>query len=146
MLRFKHHNPDTSIDDFKKNYSQLAFYFDNDIPDPKSNGVVSSVPYDATYSQYTSPENIKKYVDTASGIFNQGSTNRNVKEFFDNIVISNYNKIAINDNNFIKDAYNILKEKKGTISIQMVGQHLQRRVLNIMKIYQNVEIVRLLSF
>jgi outer membrane protein OmpA-like peptidoglycan-associated protein len=114
-------NPDTSIDDFKKNYSQLAFYFDNDIPDPKSQGTVSSVPYNETYSTYTAPSNITKYVDTASGIFNQGSTNRNVKEFFDNIVISNYNKIAINDNNFIKDAYNILKEKKGTISIQMVG-------------------------
>ncbi len=114
-------NPDTSIDDFKKNYSQLAFYFDNDIPDPKSNGVVSSVPYNITYSDYTTPSNITKYVDTASGIFNDGSVNRNVREFFDNIVISNYNKIALNDRNFIVDAYNILKEKKGTISIQMVG-------------------------
>ena len=114
-------NPDTSIDDFKKNYSQLAFYFDNDIPDPKSQGVVSSVPYNITYSAYTSPSNITKYVDTSSGIFNTGSVNRNVKEFFDNIVISNFNKIANNSSNFIVDAYNILKEKKGTISIQMVG-------------------------
>ena len=114
-------NPDTSIEDFKKNYSQLAFYCDNDIPDPRSNGVVSSVPYDVTYAQYTRPENIKTYVDTASGIFNQDSTNRNVGEFFTNIVESNYKKIALNDNNFIKDAYNILKEKKGTISIEMVG-------------------------
>ena len=114
-------NPDTSIDDFKKNYSQLAFYFDNDIPDPKSNGTVSSVPYNITYSAYTSPGNKKTYVDTASGIFNAGSTNRNVGEFFTNIVESNYKKIALNDNNFIKDAYNILKEKKGTISIEMVG-------------------------
>jgi outer membrane protein OmpA-like peptidoglycan-associated protein len=114
-------NPDTSIDDFKKNYSQLAFYFDNDIPDPKSQGVVSSVPYNETYSAYTAPSNITKYVDTASGIFNDGSVNRNVKEFFDNIVISNFNKIANNSSNFIVDAYNILKEKKGTISIQMVG-------------------------
>ena len=114
-------NPDTSIDDFKKNYSQLAFYFDNDIPDPKSNGTVSSVPYNITYSAYTSPGNIKTYVDTASGIFNEGSTNRNVGEFFTNIVESNYKKIALNDKNFIIDAYNILKEKKGTINIQMVG-------------------------
>jgi hypothetical protein len=114
-------NPDTSIDDFKKNYSQLAFYFDNDIPDPKSDGVVSSVPYNITYSAYTAPSNITKYVDTSSGIFNTGSVNRNVKEFFDNIVISNFNKIANNSSNFIVDAYNILKEKKGTISIQMVG-------------------------
>ena len=114
-------NPDTSIDDFKKNYSQLAFYFDNDIPDPKSNGTVSSVPYNITYSAYTSPGNIKTYVDTASGIFNEGSTNRNVGEFFTNIVESNYKKIALNDKNFIVDAYNILKEKKGIISIEMVG-------------------------
>jgi hypothetical protein len=114
-------NPDTSIDDFKKNYSQLAFYFDNDIPDPNSKGVVSSVPYDVTYSSYTSVGNKKTYVDTASAIFNVGVTNRNVGEFFTNIVESNYKKIALNDNNFIKDAYNILKEKKGTISIQMVG-------------------------
>jgi hypothetical protein len=46
-------NPDTSIDDFKKNYSQLAFYFDNDIPDPKSNGVVSSSGFgDGSYDVY----------------------------------------------------------------------------------------------
>jgi hypothetical protein len=114
-------NPDTSIEDFKKNYSQLAFYFDNDTPDPKSDGVVSSVPYDITYSAYTAPSNITKYVDTSSGIFNADSVNRNVKEFFDNIVISNFNKIANNSSNFIVDAYNILKEKKGKISIQMVG-------------------------
>jgi hypothetical protein len=114
-------NPDTSIDDFKKNYSQLAFYFDNDIPDPNSKGVVSSVPYDVTYSSYTSVGNKKTYVDTASAIFNVGVTNRNVGEFFTNIVEYNYKKIALNDKNFIVDAYNILKEKKGTINIQMVG-------------------------
>jgi hypothetical protein len=114
-------NPDTSIDDFKKNYSQLAFYFDNDIPDPNSKGVVSSVPYNETYETYTSDGNIKTYVDTASAIFNVGVTNRNVGEFFTNIVKDNYKKIALNDKNFIVDAYNILKEKKGTINIQMVG-------------------------
>jgi len=113
--------PDTSLDDFKKNYEQFAFYFHNDRPDPDSNSTTASAPFNVWYSAYTAPDFIQKYVTNANSQFNEGSTSRNVKEFFDSVVIDNFNKIAKNEKNFIVDAYNILKEKKGTITIKMLG-------------------------
>lgn len=113
--------PDTSISDFEKKYKEFAFYFDNDIPDPKTRQTTSSVRYDATYGDYTDTKNIQNYQNYANGLFNDSNSNRNVTEFFNNVVIDNFNFIAKGDSNFIVDAYNILKEKKGKITIDMVG-------------------------
>ena len=113
--------PDTSISDFETKYKEFAFYFDNDIPDPKTRQTTSSVSYDKTYESYTDTKNIERYQYYANGIFNDGSSNKNVTEFFNNVVINNFNVITKGTSNFIVDAYNILKEKKGKITIDMVG-------------------------
>lgn len=113
--------PDTSISDFEKKYKEFAFYFDNDIPDPHTRQTTSSVSYDKTYGSYTDITNIERYQYYANGIFNDGSSNKNVTEFFNNVVIDNFNFITKGTSNFIVDAYNILKEKKGKITIDMVG-------------------------
>lgn len=113
---------DPSLDTFKAKYKGLGFYFDNDIPDPNTRNTTSSVPFEQTYGPYTSQSNIDNYVSESNGLFVDGSTERNVKEFFDTIVISNYNAIANNTSgNFIKDAFDILKEKKGRINISLIG-------------------------
>jgi hypothetical protein len=114
--------PDPSINTFKTKYKGLSFYFDNDIPDPNTRNTTSSVPFQQTYGPYTSQSNIDNYVSKADGLFVDGSTERNVKQFFDTVVIDNYNTIANNtSSNFIKDAFDILKEKKGRINIKLIG-------------------------
>ena len=114
--------PDPSIETFKSKYKGLAFYFDNDIPDPNTRNTTSSVPFQQTYGPYTSQSNIDNYVSEANGLFVDGSTEKNVKQFFDTVVIDNYNTIANNTSgNFIKDAFDILKEKKGRINITLIG-------------------------
>jgi len=112
---------DTSISDFETKYKEFAFYFDNDTPDPHTRQTTSSVRYDVTYGNYTDTKNIERYQYYANGIFNDGSSNKNVTEFFNNVVINNINVITGGTSNFIVDAYNILKEKKGKITIDMVG-------------------------
>jgi hypothetical protein len=113
--------PDTSISDFETKYKEFAFYFDNDIPDPNTRQTTSSVRYDVTYGNYTDTKNIERYQYYANGIFNNGSSDKNVTEFFNNVVKDNFNFITGGSSNFIVDAYNILKEKKGKITIDMVG-------------------------
>jgi hypothetical protein len=113
--------PDTFASDFEGKYKELGFYFHNDRPDPDSNSTVASQPFNYWYDIYTEPTFIQKYVTNANAIFAEGSESRNVKEFFDSIIIPNFNTIAKNEKNFIVDAYNILKEKKGTIEITMLG-------------------------
>ena len=113
--------PDTFASDFEGKYKELGFYFHNDRPDPNSNSTVASQPFNYWYNIYTEPTFIQKYVTNANAIFAEGSESRNVKEFFDTIIIPNFNTIAKNEKNFIVDAYNILKEKKGTIEITMSG-------------------------
>ena len=113
--------PDTFAADFEGKYKELGFYFHNDRPDPDSNSTVASQPFNYWYNIYTEPTFIQKYVTNANAIFAEGSESRNVKEFFDSIIIPNFNTIAKNEKNFIVDAYNILKEKKGTIEITMLG-------------------------
>ena len=113
--------PDPSIETFKSKFEGLGFYFDNDIPDPKTTRTTSTVRFDTTYNSYTSDSNISKYVTNADATFND-DVNKNVKQFFDNVVIDNFKTISENsESNFILDAYNILKEKKGRIKVNLVG-------------------------
>jgi hypothetical protein len=118
---------DDSVQKFKTEYEDYAFYFENDIPS------IGTVPdYDQIYNTYTSDSNIEKYVNNADDAFNSTGSfckanpsycenAKKVKEFFDTTIKTNYNKIAVSDSNFIIDAYNILNEGKGDISITMVG-------------------------
>jgi hypothetical protein len=132
-------NPSPSVESFKQEYEGLSFYFHNDIPDPNSNSTTSSVSYNNTYSNYLGLKST--YINNANSTFNENSSfcNKNgtipgdtitysdyckrakkVEEFFTSVIESNYNKIAVNDKNFIVDAFEILKEG-GEVSLEMIG-------------------------
>jgi outer membrane protein OmpA-like peptidoglycan-associated protein len=112
---------DDSVAEFKTKYDEFAFYFDNDQPDPKTRLRTTSKTYQETYSIYTSQSNIGTYVNNANGQFNSNDFNINVKTFFDDVVIGNFDKMIKGDSNFIVDAYNILSNKLGTITITLEG-------------------------
>ena len=112
-------NTDTSVANLLDTYKNLGFYFDNDIPGPhtKKDPIPNST-YKADYDNYTNSVNQDLYVDISSKTFAIVSTNRNVKSFFDNVVIDNFNKI---NTGFIEDAFKILSENKGIIKISLAS-------------------------
>ena len=59
-----------------------------------------------------------KYVKNANNIFSTTDTNRNVSQFFDTVVKSNFNLVK---DSFVKDALDIIENQKGTISIVLEG-------------------------
>lgn len=109
---------DTSGAEFENKYLDFAFYFENDIPG-KSPSTTTSVEYQTIYNEYTSTTNIEKYVGISTGIFNTGDKEANVKEFFNSVVISNFNTFS---KGFVKDAFKLLTDNpKGTITVTMEG-------------------------
>jgi|688.fasta_scaffold24642_4 hypothetical protein len=133
--------PNDNVDaaSFKSTYEGLSFYFHNDIPDPNSNSTTSSVPYNQTFDSYIGLK--PTYIDRANSTFSEDSSfckktgtvpgesvtyseycsrAKKVGEFFDSVVVSNYNKIAKDDKNFVVEAFNILKQG-GTITLSMIG-------------------------
>ena len=114
-------NNDTTVQDFENKYLDFAFYFENDIPGPHTvQATTTTENFETIYTTYIGRKSF--YQQQANSIFNSDSVQKNTTEFFDNIIISNYNTIAGNpDNCFIKDAINILEKKLGTIEIVMQG-------------------------
>jgi hypothetical protein len=112
--------PQTNNDnncDLDSKYNNFGFYFDNDIPGPsnRTNPIPNST-YKADYDNYTDSMNQDQYVAISNSTFSPPSTNLNVKEFFENIVIDNFNYI---NNSFIEDAFKILSEETGIIKISL---------------------------
>lgn len=108
--------PELSLADLTE-YEQFGFYFDNDIPGPSSRQiVVPNSSFKSDYDSYTSESNQTTYVNTSINLFDPNNPNRNVKEFFNNIVIDNFNHI---NTKFVEDAFKILSEKTGTIKITL---------------------------
>jgi hypothetical protein len=107
-------NNDNNID-LNSKYGNFGFYFDNDVPGPnnRTNPIPNST-YKSDYDTYISSANQDQYVAISNSTFSPPSTNFNVKEFFENVVIDNFNYI---NNNFIEDAFKILSEETGTIKI-----------------------------
>ena len=109
---------DTSVAEFENKYLDFAFYFENDIPG-KSPNTTTSVEYQSIYETYTLKSNIDKYVDRAKSTFNTGDTEVNVEQFFNSVVISNFNTFS---KGFVKDAFKLLTDNpKGTITVTMEG-------------------------
>ena len=118
--------PDTSIAEFESKYLDFAFYFDNDIPketDPFN--------FSTYYNGYLG--RINDYERIANNTFQSNSNEINTVQFFENVIISNFDKFTVSVNttvniggtqqttNFIVDAFNIINEKKGTIRIELTG-------------------------
>lgn len=103
--------------DLDSKYNNFGFYFDNDIPGPSNRTETKpNSTYKSNYDTYVSSSNQDQYVAISNKTFSPPSTNLNVKEFFQNIVIDNFDYI---NKNFIEDAYKILSEKTGTIKISL---------------------------
>jgi len=112
-------NTDTSVASLLDGYLNLGFYFDNDVPGPRNKTAqIPSSTYKSDYDSYTSSSNQDTYVDKSSKLFIANSPNLNVKPFFTNVVIDNFNKI---NDGFVEDAFKILSEKKGTIKISLAS-------------------------
>jgi hypothetical protein len=118
-------NPDTNVNKevdsnnkvqgYTELCTELAFYFDNDVPGP-SNSETSNDEYLQTYESYISKSGT--YVTNAESSFNEGDPNRNVKEFFDTMITPNFNYFK---ELFIKDTIDIIENQKGRVEISMVG-------------------------
>jgi hypothetical protein len=103
--------------DLDSKYNNFGFYFDNDIPGPHNR--TSPTPnstYKSDYDNYVDNMNQDHYVAISSKTFSPPSTNLNVKEFFENIIVDNFN--YINDH-FVEDTFKILSEKTGTIKLSL---------------------------
>jgi hypothetical protein len=109
-------NPEPSCD-LDSKYNNFGFYFDNDIPGPsnRTNPIPNST-YKADYDNYTYSMNQDQYVAISSKTFSPPSTNLNVKQFFENVVIDNFNYI---NTGFVEDAFKILSEKTGIIKVSL---------------------------
>jgi len=98
-------------------YNNFGFYFDNDVPGPQNKtAVIPDSTYKSNYDNYTYGMNQDQYVAISSKTFASGSTNLNVKQFFENVVIDNFNYI---NTGFVEEAFKILSEKTGTIKMSL---------------------------
>jgi len=101
------------------NYENFGFYFDNDIPGPHNKTSVNpDSSYKSDYDNYTSSSNQDTYVTISSKTFKSKNPNLNVKQFFENVVIDNFDYI---NKGFIEGAFKILSEKTGTIKITLTA-------------------------
>jgi len=103
---------------FDTKYINLGFYFENDQPNPNTRQVKTTENFENLFNTYTSSGNITKYVNNANNVFSTTDTNRNVSQFFDTVVKSNFNLVK---ESFVKDALDIIENQKGTISIALEG-------------------------
>jgi outer membrane protein OmpA-like peptidoglycan-associated protein len=103
---------------FKDKYRNLGFYFENDQPNPNTRQKTTSENFQNLFNTYTSSSNVAKYVKNANNIFSTTDTNRNVSQFFDTVVKSNFNLVK---DSFVTDALDIIENQKGTISIVLEG-------------------------
>lgn len=133
---------------FADKYLSFGFYFDNDIPGP-STGSISNQDYESAYNSYISQK--QTYTTIASQTFNENSLDYNVSEFFDQVVIGNFEVLTQGETNFFTDAYEILNAG-GTINIKLKGaasasaspeynQKLsERRVDSVVKFIKNFKV------
>jgi len=123
--------PDTSADDFKNKFNDLAFYFHNDRPDPNSNSTTSTVSFSETYKAYET-QYFPSYQSKADSIFSPNSTycksnvaycenNKIVTQFWDNTIVDNFKTIDDKDNGLVASLFKLLKEENATITLNLVG-------------------------
>lgn len=125
---------DPRVNEIQTTFEGIAFYFFDNVPGPNS-GVVSSQSYQDTYAAYTAPSFITQYQTLSNNTFaptspfcsksnNTEYCSRATKttDFFNTVIISNYNKIAINEGNFITKVFQILSESPNNrVTLNMVG-------------------------
>jgi hypothetical protein len=114
-----------SVPEYKNEWEELAFYFENQIPGPNS-GTESNQDYEQTYNEYIAKEN--EYKLNADKLFAPNTSvcqkdiaycqrNSGVTEFFNTIIKPSFNEF---NTNFVTKTFDIL-DSGGEISIEMVG-------------------------
>ena len=142
---------DTSAKDFENKFNDLAFYFHNDRPDPNSNSTTSSVGFGVAFKAYQDdflpkyqPTADSMYTSTNPWCQKQGTVgstssddnisgsdnrtyseycnnNKEVSQFWSNVILDNFNAIDNPNDGFIKKAFDLLKEKNATINLTLIG-------------------------
>ena len=113
-------NENNYADELKK-YEGYGFYFHNDLPDPSTNLVQATQPFDFWYNQYIglkSTDYVTKSPDvvylTANDEFDKGG----IPNFFNSVVEGNYTTIQTK---LLPILDKIIVEKKGTVKMKLVG-------------------------
>ena len=96
--------PKAELDEFK----DLAFYFEHDMPLFKEPTIKK---YEEYYNEYIVDSNIEKYKNE----------NKNIKTFFTDFVINNFEKYSKGNNSFIEKAHQMLSTNKGLITLKLIG-------------------------
>ena len=104
--------------DFSDVNNKAMFYFENDFPNPNSNQTTTEVSYDAIYQQYISTKNRDTYKSKASQINFVDESNKNVDEFFNSVIVPNYDALS---KDLIPKLYDAVNDKKNTIVIELGG-------------------------
>lgn len=136
-----------SVTEFNDNFKDYAFYFENDSPfynpssviknpsdpaewkiaGPASNeydtlGLNADWDYDQYYNFYLGLRNLKYKTNVPAKCFVSGTNEpflkEGVQQFFDNVVIDNFNYI---NNNLLVKIKEFIVDKKGTITIELQG-------------------------
>lgn len=144
-------NNDTISKKISDKFNELAFYFHNDEPDPKSNSTTSTKAFNVTFNTYTNTY-FPGYQTKADSIYNPnnswckkqgnvGSTtsdnttgsndnrtystycsdNKVVSEFWGNTIVDNFKTIDDANNGLAKKLYNLLTEQNATITLNLIG-------------------------
>jgi hypothetical protein len=123
--------PDTSGADFEKKFNDLGFYFHNDRPDPDTRSTTSTVSFRQSFNLYQNTY-YPPYKSKADSIYAPTSTyckanpaycsdNIKVTEFWDSVIIDNFNVIDEPTTGMINSIFTLVKEKNATVAIELVG-------------------------
>jgi len=99
-------------------FENIMFYFENDYPNPKTQSVTSSLPFNELIGSYTSDGNKVKYKQKADGLIFSKEANKNVDKFFSEIIEPNYKKLS---EELIPKLYDAVDTKKNKIVIEISG-------------------------
>ena len=112
-------------------FKDLAFYFHNDRPNPDTNSPVSTVDFEESFNVYQNTY-YPSYKSKADAIFKDTlsycksnpsycNDNKVVNEFWNNVIVDNYNAIKDPTTGLTTSILNLVKEKNATVNITLIG-------------------------
>jgi hypothetical protein len=121
----------TTAKDFENKFNDLAFYFHNDRPNPNSNSTTSTESFDTTFNQYQNTF-FPSYQSKADSIFNPNSSycknnidycSKNIKvtEFWNSVILNNYNTITDENNGLVESIFKLVSEEGARVNIDLIG-------------------------
>ena len=123
--------PDNSGQELMDKFKDLAFYFHNDRPNPDTNSPVSTVDFEESFNVYQNTY-YPSYKSKADAIFKDTlsycksnpsycNDNKVVNEFWNNVIVDNYNAIKDPTTGLTASILTLVKEKNATVNITLIG-------------------------